>query len=54
MTKLNPHLNIYEASYDNLSREPFIWGEKIRKNRKFLTKDKKAGNTERSGRSFYI
>ena len=42
MTKLNPHLNIYEASYDNLSHEPFIWGEKIRENREFLTKDKKA------------
>ena len=42
MTKLNPHLNIYEASYDNLSKEPFIWGEKIRENREFLTKDKKA------------
>lgn len=42
MTKLNPHLNIYEASYDNLSNEPFIWGEKIRENREFLTKDKKA------------
>ena len=42
MTKLNPHLNIYEASYDNLSHEPFIWGEKIRGNREFLTKDKRA------------
>jgi ferredoxin-nitrate reductase len=42
MTKLNPHLNIYEASYDNLSKESFIWGEKIRENREFFTKNKKA------------
>ena len=41
MTKLNPHLNIYEASYDNLSKESFIWGEKIRENREFFTKNKK-------------
>jgi ferredoxin-nitrate reductase len=42
MTKLNPHLNIYEASYDDLANEPFIWGEKIRENKEFYTKNKKA------------
>jgi ferredoxin-nitrate reductase len=42
MTKLNPHLNIYEASYDELSNKPFIWGEKIRENKEFFTKNKKA------------
>jgi ferredoxin-nitrate reductase len=42
MTKLNPHLNIYDASYDKLSNEPFIWGEKIREDKEFFTKNKKA------------
>lgn len=42
MTKLNPHLNIYETSYEQLAKEPFIWGEKIRENKEFYTKDKKA------------
>lgn len=42
MTKLNPHLNIYEASYDNLSKESFIWGEKITEDKIFFTKNKKA------------
>jgi ferredoxin-nitrate reductase len=39
MTKLNPYMDIYKASYDNLSNEPFIWGEDIKS---FLTNDKKA------------
>ncbi|MBU0925131.1 molybdopterin oxidoreductase family protein [bacterium] len=42
MTKLNPHLNIYDTSYEKLSKEPFIWGEKITENKEFFTKDKKA------------
>ena len=42
MTKLNPHLNIYETSYDELKKKPFIWGEKIRENREFFTPDKRA------------
>ena len=42
MTKLNPHLNIYETSYEKLAIEPFIWGEDIRKNMQFFTKDNKA------------
>ena len=42
MTKLNPHLNIYDASYDELSNKPFIWGENIIKNKQFFTKNKKA------------
>ncbi|MEZ4693909.1 MAG: molybdopterin-dependent oxidoreductase, partial [Aliarcobacter sp.] len=29
MTKLNPHLNIYETSYDDLHKNPFVWGEEI-------------------------
>ena len=42
MTKLNPHLNIYEASYDELSSKPFVWGENIYKNQQFFTPNKKA------------
>jgi len=42
MTKLNPHLNISETSYQKLKKEPFIWGEEIRKNKEFFTKNKKA------------
>lgn len=38
MTKLNSYMNIHEASYDSLSDEPFIWGERIKE---FLTPDKK-------------
>lgn len=38
MTKLNNHMDISEASYDELSNKPFIWGEKIKN---FLTSDKK-------------
>ncbi len=39
MTKLNPYMDMSEAEYDNLDKEPFIWGEKITS---FLTEDKKA------------
>ena len=42
MTKLNPHLNISETSYEKLKVAPFIWGEKIRKNKEFFTENKKA------------
>lgn len=42
MTKLNPHLNMSETSYSKLKKEPFIWGEKIRKNKEFFTENKKA------------
>ena len=42
MTKLNPHLNMSETSYSKLKEEPFIWGEKIRKNKEFFTENKKA------------
>lgn len=38
MTKLTPYLNIYEASYEHLNIEPFIWGKDIST---FLTPDKK-------------
>ncbi len=38
MTKLNSYMNIHEASYDTLSNEPFIWGQRIKE---FLTPDKK-------------
>ncbi|MCX6052675.1 MAG: molybdopterin oxidoreductase family protein [Campylobacterales bacterium] len=38
MTKLNDYMDISEASYDELSKKPFIWGEKIKN---FLTPDKK-------------
>lgn len=41
MTKINPHLNIYETSYDELKEKPFVWGEKIRENKEFFTPDKK-------------
>lgn len=39
MTKLNPYMDISQASYDELSYKPFIWGEKIKG---FLTPSKKA------------
>ncbi len=38
MTKLNDYMDISEASYDEISQKPFIWGEKIKN---FLTPDKK-------------
>lgn len=38
MTKLNPYMDISEANYDKLSKEPFIWGEKVKQ---FLTEDGK-------------
>lgn len=41
MTKINPHLNIYETSYEELKEKPFVWGEKIRENKEFFTPDKK-------------
>ena len=41
MTKLNPHLNIYETSYEELKEKPFVWGEKIRIDKEFFTPDKK-------------
>lgn len=42
MTKLNPHLNIYDTSYEKLKKEPFVWGEEIYENKQFFTKNKKA------------
>lgn len=42
MTRLSNHMNIYEANYDELSKEPFIWGEDVYKKGEFLTEDKKA------------
>jgi len=42
MTKLNPHLNIYETSYSKLKEKPFVWGEKIYTNKQFFTPNKKA------------
>lgn len=39
MTKLNGYMNICDADYDELSKEPFVWGEDIKE---FLTEDKKA------------
>lgn len=38
MTKLNAYMDIGDASYDELSHKPFVWGEKIKN---FLTPDKK-------------
>ncbi|MFA6195890.1 MAG: molybdopterin oxidoreductase family protein [Sulfurimonas sp.] len=38
MTKLNNYMDMSEASYEELSIKPFIWGEKIKN---FLTPDKK-------------
>ncbi len=42
MTKLNPHLNVYDTSYEKLKEQPFIWGEKIREEKEFFTKNNKA------------
>jgi ferredoxin-nitrate reductase len=38
MTKLNNHMDIADASWEKLSKEPFVWGEEIKD---FLTPDKK-------------
>lgn len=38
MTKLNGYMDMSEASYDELSNKPFVWGEKIKD---FLTPSKK-------------
>ncbi len=38
MTKLNDYMDMSEISYDELSKKPFIWGEKIKN---FLTPVKK-------------
>ncbi len=38
MTKLNNHMDIHKASYDELNEKPFIWGENIKR---FLTPDGK-------------
>jgi ferredoxin-nitrate reductase len=38
MTKLNGHMDISEALYDELTNKPFVWGEKIKH---FLTPDKR-------------
>ncbi|HHS92057.1 MAG TPA: nitrate reductase, partial [Campylobacterales bacterium] len=42
MCRLNPHLDIYKADYTRLNDEPFIWGEQIRQDAKFFTKNQKA------------
>ena len=42
MTKLNPHLNIYDTSYSQLAKEHFVWGEEIKEKKEFFTKNKKA------------
>lgn len=42
MTKLSSHFDIHEVNYDKLSSKPFIWGEKIKENNEFFTKNKKA------------
>ena len=42
MTKLSSHFDIDEANYDKLSSKPFIWGEKIKQNNEFFTKNKKS------------
>jgi len=42
MTKLNPHLNIYDTTYEELGKKPFVWGEDIYKNKQFFTPNKKA------------
>lgn len=42
MTKLSPHFDIDEVEYEKLSSKPFIWGEKIKQNKEFFTKNKKA------------
>ena len=42
MTKLSNHMDIHKASYDNLSKKPFIWGKDIVSKKEFFTKNKKA------------
>lgn len=42
MTKLSPHFDIDQVDYNELSTKPFIWGEKIKENKEFFTKNKKA------------
>ncbi|MEA1916150.1 MAG: molybdopterin oxidoreductase family protein [Campylobacterota bacterium] len=44
MTRLSPdgHLNIYDCDYDELSKRPFSWGDKIVEDKKFFTKNAKA------------
>ncbi len=44
MTKLShkQHLNIFEANYKSLETKPFIWGETLYKDNKFLTPNQKA------------
>lgn len=44
MTRLsqNGHINIYEADFDKLSQEAFIWGEGLYENHQFLTPNGKA------------
>ncbi len=38
MTKLNSYMDIHKANWENLSKEPFVWGQEIKN---FLTTDKK-------------
>jgi len=44
MTRLSfgQHLNIFDANYKELENEPFVWGEDIYKDNKFLTPNQKA------------
>ncbi len=42
MTKLSDHMDMHKASYDELSKEPFIWGKDIVSKKEFFTKNKKA------------
>lgn len=44
MTKISKdgHLNVYDANWDRLSQEAFVWGEGLLKNREFFTDNKKA------------
>ena len=44
MTKLSykQHLNIFEADYEELKTQPFIWGQGIYDNNRFLTPNQKA------------
>jgi ferredoxin-nitrate reductase len=44
MTELSPnrHLNIFEADYDLLENKPFVWGEALFKDNRFMTDDGRA------------
>lgn len=42
MCQLTPHLDIYNANYEDLSKEPFVWGEAIREEGRFFTPNQKA------------